>query len=160
MMHEGHFAKFRKNTIGSDATIETPYGTKPLVYADWIASGRLYRPIEDILANKIGPMVANTHSESSDTGMIMTNIYKQSHRIIKDHVNAQSDDIIITAGTGMTSVVNKIQRILGMRVPEQAQKYYHIPPEYRPVVFITHMEHHSNHTSWLESNADVVVLVV
>jgi len=158
MMHEGHFAKFRKNTIGSDATIETPYGTKPLVYADWIASGRLYRPIEDILANKIGPMVANTHSESSDTGMIMTNIYKQSHRIIKDHVNAQSDDIIITAGTGMTSVVNKIQRILGMRVPEQAQKYYHIPPEYRPVVFITHMEHHSNHTSWLESNADVVVL--
>lgn len=157
-MLEQYFNKFRQNIVGYDATIETPMGKKPLVYADWIASGRLYGPIEDILKNKIGPMVANTHSESSDTGMIMTNIYKQSHQIIKNHVHASDDDIIITAGTGMTSVVNKLQRILGMRVPEQAQRYYHIPPEHKPVVFITHMEHHSNHTSWLESNADVVVL--
>ncbi len=157
-MLEQHFNKFRMNTIGFDSMIETPMGEKPLVYADWIASGRLYGPIEDIIKNKIGPMVANTHSESSDTGMIMTNIYKQSHQIIKNHVNADKDDIIITAGTGMTSVINKLQRILGMRVPEQAQRYYHIPPDHKPVVFITHMEHHSNHTSWLESNADVVVL--
>ncbi len=158
LQFESHFKKFRNNTIGFDATIETPFGVKPLVYADWIASGRLYGPIEDILKNKIGPMVANTHSESSDTGLIMTNIYKQSHRIIKQHVNANADDIIITAGSGMTSVVNKLQRILGVRVPEQAKRYCHIPPEQRPVVFVTHMEHHSNHTSWLECNADVVVL--
>ncbi|GAF01640.1 aminotransferase class V-fold PLP-dependent enzyme [Saccharicrinis fermentans] len=158
LKHEAHFKKYRENTIGYDAQIETPLGMKPLLYADWIASGRLYLPIENILRDKIGPMVANTHSESSDTGMIMTNIYKQSHHIIKQHVNANDDDIIITAGSGMTSVVNKLQRILGMRVPEQAQRYYSIPPEHRPVVFITHMEHHSNHTSWLESNADVVVL--
>ncbi len=157
-MLEQHFNKFREKTIGYDSKINTPMGEKPLVYADWIASGRLYKPIEDIISNKIGPMVANTHSESSDTGMIMTNIYKQSHQIIKDHVNTTNDDIIITAGTGMTSVINKLQRILGMRVPEQAQRYYHIPPEHKPVIFITHMEHHSNHTSWLESNADVVVL--
>ena len=158
LQFESHFKKFRENTIGYDASIETPFGMKPLVYADWIASGRLYAPIEDILKNKIGPMVANTHSESSDTGLIMTNIYKQSHRIIKTHVNANADDIIVTNGSGMTSVVNKLQRILGVRVPEQAKRYCHIPPEQRPVVFVTHMEHHSNHTSWLECNADVVVL--
>ncbi|TLX77718.1 aminotransferase class V-fold PLP-dependent enzyme [Labilibacter sediminis] len=155
---ESHFNAFRENTIGFDAKIETPFGLKPLVYADWIASGRLYGPIEDVLRDRVGPMVANTHSESSDTGLIMTNVYKESHQIIKDHVNANSDDIIITDGHGMTSVINKLQRILGMRVPEQAQRYYNIPPDHRPVVFITHMEHHSNHTSWLESNADVVVL--
>lgn len=158
MKFESYFKKYRENTIGYKAEIETPFGLKPLVYADWVASGRLYGPIEDILRNKIGPMIANTHSESSDTGMIMTNIYKQSHQIIKKHVNANDSDIIITDGHGMTSVVNKLQRILGMRVPEQAQRYYSIPPDQRPVVFITHMEHHSNHTSWLESNADVVVL--
>ncbi|MGQ1785860.1 MULTISPECIES: aminotransferase class V-fold PLP-dependent enzyme [unclassified Saccharicrinis] len=158
LRYESHFKKFRENTIGFNAQIETPLGLKPLLYADWIASGRLYGPIEDVLKEKIGPMVANTHSESSDTGMIMTNIYKQSHQIIKKHVNAGDDDIIITAGSGMTSVVNKLQRIMGMRVPEQAKQYYNIPPEHRPVVFITHMEHHSNHTSWLESTADVVVL--
>ncbi|PWE01153.1 aminotransferase class V-fold PLP-dependent enzyme [Marinilabilia rubra] len=156
--HEGHFAEFRKNIVGFDTRIETPYGEKPIVYADWIASGRLYAPIEKQLVNVIGPMVANTHSESSDTGRIMTNAYRLSHKIIKDHVNAHKDDVIITAGFGMTSVVNKIQRILGMRVPEQAQKYCSIPREDRPVVFLTHMEHHSNHTSWLETNADVVVL--
>ncbi len=155
---EGYFAKFRQNTIGCDATIQTPYGEKPLVYADWIASGRLYGPIEDLMREKIGPMVANTHSESSDTGMIMTNIYKHSHSVIKQHVNADDDDIIITAGFGMTYVINKLQRILGMRVPEQVQRYCNIPVEQRPVVFITHMEHHSNHTSWLETNADVVVI--
>jgi selenocysteine lyase/cysteine desulfurase len=78
--------------------------------------------------------------------------------MIKNHVGAGKDDIIITSGFGMTSVVNKLQRILGMRVPEQAQRYCSIPPQERPVVFLTHMEHHSNHTSWLETNADVVLL--
>jgi len=155
---ESFFDTYRKNTIGWDAKLQTPYGEKPLVYADWIASGRLYGPIEDLMKEKIGPMVANTHSESSDTGMIMTNIYKLAHQTIKEHVNAGSDDIIISAGFGMTNVVNKLQRILGMRVPEQAQRFCHVPPEQRPVVFITHLEHHSNHTSWLETNADVVVL--
>ncbi|MFH2030512.1 MAG: aminotransferase class V-fold PLP-dependent enzyme, partial [Bacteroidota bacterium] len=37
-------------------------------------------------------------------------------------------------------------------------KYTTIPKEARPVIFITHMEHHSNHTSWLETIADVVIL--
>jgi selenocysteine lyase/cysteine desulfurase len=155
---ESYFEKFRNNIIGFDATIETPYGQKPLVYADWIASGRLYAPIEKQMVETVGPMVANTHSESSDTGMIMTNAYRLSHQIIKQHVNAGKDDIIITAGSGMTSVINKLQRILGMRVPEQAMPFFHMPDHDRPVVFLTHMEHHSNHTSWLETNADVVVL--
>ena len=43
---EIHFEKYRKNIIGIDAEIETPYGVKKLIYADWIASGRLYEPIE------------------------------------------------------------------------------------------------------------------
>lgn len=156
--HEDHFKKFRENIVGFDTTLDTPYGSKPLVYADWIASGRLYRPLEEQLVNVIGPMVANTHSESSDTGKVMTNVYRLSHKLIKEHVNAREGDLIITAGYGMTSVVNKLQRILGMRVPEQAQRYCHLPEKERPVVFLTHMEHHSNHTSWLETNADVVVL--
>lgn len=158
MSLEKHFNKFRENTIGWNSTIETPYGNKPIIYADWIASGRLYAPIEDLITNKIGPIVANTHSESSDTGMIMTNIYKMSHKIIKQHVNADNNDIIITYGFGMTSVINKLQRIMGLRIPEQTKRYCEIKPNEKPVVFLTHMEHHSNHTSWLETIADVVVL--
>ena len=166
---EKYFNQFRKNIIGIDAAIETPYGTKKLIYADWIASGRLYGPIEKRLTDDIGPMIGNTHSESTSTGRAMTAAYHMAQRILKHHVNANDDDLLIFSGTGMTSAIAKLQRILGLKVPEQAVKYCaftngeyskcrDIPNENRPVVFITHTEHHSNHTSWFETLADVVVL--
>ncbi len=155
---ETYFDEYRKNIIGLDAFIRTPFGSKKIIYADWIASGRLYRPIEEILVNEIGPMVGNTHSESSETGRIMTYAYHHAHRIIKNHVNANEEDVIITAASGMTGVVCKFQRILGLKVPEKLEKFMRIPEEERPVVFTTHLEHHSNHTSWLETIADVVVI--
>lgn len=155
---EQHFSTFREKIIGIDATFKTPYGDQPLVYADWIASGRLYGPIEDQISNRFGPMVGNTHSESSETGMCMTHAYHLAHKIIKNHINAGKDDVLITAGAGMTSVLAKLQRILGMRLPEKLIPYCSIPQSERPIIFITHMEHHSNQTPWLESLADVVVL--
>ncbi len=155
---ENHFEPFRLNTIGHDASFVTPFGTRTIQYADWIASGRLYRPIERIVSEKFGPLVGNTHSESSETGRAMTRAYHEARRIIKEHVNASEDDVLVTAGSGMTRVVNKFQRILGLRVPDRLRKYVDIPEEERPVVFITHMEHHSNQTSWIETIADVVVV--
>ena len=166
---EHYFQQFRKNIIGYNTEFETPYGTKKLIYADWIASGRLYGPIEDKIKNTFGPMVGNTHSEASETGVAMTHAYHLARDIIKKHVNAGNDDIIITSGSGMTGVVNKFQRILGLKVPESSHKFCHLSSnkiykciddlgDDKPVVFITHMEHHSNHTSWLETIADVVVL--
>ncbi len=155
---ENYFRQFRKNVIGIDAVFQSPYGEKKIIYADWIASGRLYKPIEDKICNKIGPYVGNTHSFASITGSLMTAAYRHAHEIIKKHVNARENDIIITANSGMTGVVCKFQRILGLKIPEKLEHYFHIPEEDKPVVFITHLEHHSNHTSWLETRADVVVL--
>ncbi|VAX26914.1 Cysteine desulfurase, partial [hydrothermal vent metagenome] len=155
---ESYFGKFRKNIVGIDQTFTTPYGEKRIIYADWIASGRLYGPIEDKIKNVFGPFIGNTHTETSVTGTTMTKAYHLAHNIIKEHVNANKDDVIITAGSGMTTVVNKLQRILGFKLPEQLQKYTNIPDEARPVVFVTHMEHHSNQTSWFETIADIVVL--
>ncbi len=164
---EKHFAEFRKNIVGINAVIETPYGNKPLIYADWIASGRLYGPIEKHISDVIGPMVGNTHSESSTTGRAMTKAYHMAHKVIKEHVNAGRDDVIITAGFGMTAVVNKLQRMMGIRVPERSQDFSRGLPSRReegtcdddcPVVFVTHMEHHSNHISWLETIADVIMI--
>ncbi len=166
---ETYFEEFRQQIIGVDASFTSPYGKKPLVYADWIASGRLYTPIEERIRNEIGPWVANTHSESSEAGTAMTRAYHLAHTIIKEHVNACEEDIIITAGFGMTAVINKLQRILGLKVPEKLKDAYlanGFPTEKidksgttkRPIVFVTHMEHHSNQTSWLETIADVVVI--
>jgi selenocysteine lyase/cysteine desulfurase len=155
---EKYFEPFRKNIIGIDQTFLSPYGEKKIVYADWIASGRLYRPIEKAISEVFGPFVGNTHSEASITGTSMTLAYHHSHEIIKQHVNAKPDDVIITAGSGMTGMVNKFQRILGLKVAEQLREFVKLPENLKPVVFVTHMEHHSNHTSWLETIADVVVI--
>ena len=156
---ERHFKKFRKNIVGLNERYHSPYGKKKLLYADWVASGRLYKPIEEKLLKTVGPFVANTHTEANITGSTMTAAYLHAKQIIKAHVNADSDtDIIITDGSGMTGVVNKLQRILGLRLPEKYKDRIFIREENRPVVFVTHMEHHSNHTSWLETIADVVVV--
>lgn len=155
---EKYFQPFRINTIGIDQTFDSPFGQKRIVYADWIASGRLYKPIEKAIADKFGPFVGNTHSEESITGTSMTTAYHHSHDIIKKHVNAGPDDVIITAGSGMTGMINKFQRIIGLKVAEQLKDFLKLPVSLRPIVFITHMEHHSNQTSWLETIAEVVVV--
>ncbi|WMW77053.1 aminotransferase class V-fold PLP-dependent enzyme [Flavobacterium sp. 20NA77.7] len=155
---EQYFTNFRKNIIGVNQIFESPYGEQKIVYTDWTASGRLYGPIEEKMIHSFGPFVANTHTETSVTGTAMTMAYHQARHIIKQHVNANENDVLITDGTGMTGVVNKLQRILGLRIAENLKEYTAIPDEVRPIVFISHMEHHSNQTSWLETIADVVVV--
>jgi selenocysteine lyase/cysteine desulfurase len=155
---EKYFDTFRLNTIGHDAVYDTPYGRQRLIYADWIASGRLYRPIEDRLSNEIGPFIGNTHTETSETGTSMTRAYHEAHKRIKKHVNAGPEDVIITAGFGMTGVIVKFQRMMGLKMCGQLTDSKCFKEKERPGVFVTHMEHHSNHTSWFETMSDVVVL--
>lgn len=155
---EIYFKPFREQIIGSDVSFDTPYGLKKMIYADWAASGRLYQPIENKMQQEIGPYVANTHTETNFSGSIMTQAYFKAQHIIKEHVNAGPKDIILTTGSGMTRVVNKFQRILGLKLPEKLRKYVSTPEELRPVIFVTHMEHHSNHTSWMETIGDVVCI--
>lgn len=155
---EKYFEFFRNNIVGIDQEFDSPYGKKKIIYTDWTASGRLYRPIEEKLLHDFGPFVANTHTETNITGTAMTKAYHQARNIIKRHVNANDNDVLITTGSGMTGAINKFQRILGLKLPENLKPYTEIPNELRPVVFVTHMEHHSNQTSWLETIAKVVVV--
>ena len=155
---EKYFSRFRKNIIGAETKYSTPYGRHKIHYFDWVASGRLYNPIEKKILDTFGPFVANTHTESSETGTRMTMSYHHAHEFIKKHVNAGPNDIIITAGSGMTTVVNKLQRILSLKSNRRQQTHDSIKDADRPVVFITHMEHHSNHTSWFETIADLEML--
>lgn len=155
---EKYFEKFRKNIIGNRHIHKTVFGEKPIIYGDWIASGRLYTKIEEKIQNIIGPFVANTHTESNTTGSLMTNAYHQAKQIIKKHVNADENDVLITPGFGMTAAVVKLQRILGLKICGKLSGKECIDKSERPVVFITHMEHHSNQTSWYETIAEVVIL--
>ena len=152
-----YFLRFRKEIIGIDKLFETPYGFKKLIYADWTASGRLFNPIEKKLL-EMGEWLGNTHSHTTITGKTMTMLYEHSKKVIKDHVNAGPDYVLIPAGSGMTGAVNKFQRILGLKLHERYKSLIEIPENDRPVVFITHMEHHSNQTSWLETVCEVVII--
>ncbi|MBW1654998.1 aminotransferase class V-fold PLP-dependent enzyme [Flavobacterium quisquiliarum] len=155
---ENYFSEFRENTIGVNHRFESIYGHQNLLYADWIASGRLYFPIEDIMLRKIGPMIANTHSFSSQTGKASTYAYQYARQLIKKHVNASESDCLVATGTGMTAALNKLQRIMGLLSEDNIYSVKLNYDEERPVVFITHMEHHSNQVPWYETIADVVVL--
>ncbi|SHJ18922.1 aminotransferase class V-fold PLP-dependent enzyme [Flavobacterium haoranii] len=155
---EQYFQKFREAIVGLNETFDSPYGIQPIIYTDWTASGRLYEPIEEKMLYEFGPFVANTHTETSVTGTAMTMAYHKARHIIKKHVNANDNDVLITDGTGMTGVVNKLQRILGLRIAENLKDFTAIPEHIKPIVFISHMEHHSNQTSWLETIADVEVV--
>lgn len=153
-----HLLAIRQGIIGIDATFHSPYGEQELIYADWVASGRMYGPLEETIRKDILPFVANTHTETSHTGTLMTKAYHEAQHVIKDHVNADIGDALICCGSGMTGVVNKFQRILGLKLSEPFKDEIEIAPEDRPVVFCTHMEHHSNQTSWLETIAEVRVI--
>ncbi len=153
---EEYFKSFKNKVIGEDLIFNTPYGQKRMIYADWVASGRMYRPIEDLFVNEVAPFVANTHTETTSSGCCMTLAYMRSREIIKKHVNANDDDVLISSNSGMTGVVNKLQRILGLRLHEKFKDKITI--EDKPLVICTHMEHHSNQTSWLETIADVRVI--
>ena len=155
---EQYFQQFRKNIIGIDQEFDSPFGKQKIIYTDWTASGRLYRPIEEKLMNEFGPFVANTHTETTISGTAMTMAYHEAKHIIKKHVNANDNDVLINTGTGMTGVVNKFQRILGLKIPENIKEYVDLPKALKPIVLISHMEHHSNQTSWLETIADVEVI--
>lgn len=149
-----YFDKFREGIIGINQKM-TGIGGKvmPILYADWTASGRNYLPIEKRFQDTIMPFVANTHTETSTTGTAMTHAYHEAQKLIKKHVNASKDDVIICAGSGMTAMINKFQRILDLK----GDIHFNSPDE-RPVVFITHMEHHSNHTSWMETCVELVII--
>lgn len=154
---EAHFRPYRERTVGLGHPITTPYGRKNLLYADWTASGRLYEPIERIMLERFGPLVGNPHTEANATGMTMTRAYEEAGAIIKRHVGAGPRDVLLSCGNGTTGAVNKLQRLLGLRLPEWLSPAV-LPPEDRPVIFVTHMEHHSNLLPWQETIGDVVVL--
>ena len=157
---ENYFTKYRKHIIGIDAKIDTPFfGKKKIVYADWTASGRCYELIEDQIKNKIMPYVTNTHTESSGTGKKITKLYSAAKQIIKKHVNADDTYAIISSGSGMTEVINLFQQMLGLK---SSQYFNHntLQEENKPIIFVSHMEHHSNQISWEETIADVEIIPV
>jgi len=154
--------KIRNSVIGNNQLIETSFGQKPLIYADYTASGRSLGFIEQFIENKVLPFYANTHTETSFTGAQSTAFREEARQSVKRAVNAVEEDQLIFCGSGATAAINKLIDILNLRLPADLNKRHKfldlIPLASRPVVFIGPYEHHSNEIPWRESIADVVVI--
>lgn len=153
--------RIRESVIGDDQVMVGPFGPRRVTYADYTASGRAVGFVEDFLRTQVLPRYANTHTESSGTGLQTTRLREDARRIIHEAVGGDPEVAVIFAGSGSTGAIAKIVGILGLRIPSALEDRYrlseHIPASERPVVFIGPFEHHSNELPWRESIADVVV---
>lgn len=154
--------RIRESVIGDDQVMYSPFGPRRVTYADYTASGRAVEFIERFIHDEVLPRYANTHTESSGTGLQTTRLREDARRIIKDSVNGGDDTCVIFCGSGSTSAINKLIGILNLRIPADLDRKYHlsehIPHAERPVVFIGPYEHHSNELPWRESIADIVTI--
>ena len=55
-------SKIHQSQIGHARTFEGPFGTKQILYCDFIASGRSLEFIEKYIHEEVLPMYANTHT--------------------------------------------------------------------------------------------------
>ncbi len=153
----------RTSVIGDDEAVVGPFGLRRVTYADYTASGRSLTFIEDYLRAAVMPLYANTHTESSGTGLQTTRFREEARNIVREALGGNEEEhALIFCGSGSTGAVDKLVAILNLRLPADLAERYDlldaIPADERPVVFIGPFEHHSNELPWRESIADVVTI--
>ena len=118
--------RIRRGIIGDGEVMDGPFGPRRVTYVDYTASGRSLDFLEDFIREQVLPRYANTHTESSGTGLATTRLREDARRIIHDAVGGTADDLVIFCGSGATAAVNKLIGILELRIPAGLDERYHL----------------------------------
>lgn len=135
-------------------TIDGPFGPRPLVYADYVASGRVLGFVEDAVRDQLLPFYGNTHTETSFTGRETTRLREMARAAAKRAVGAGAQHAAIFTGSGATGAIDKLIRAMGLYAPANLRAKAEGDAS-RPVVFVGPYEHHSNDLQWREALVDV-----
>lgn len=138
----------RKNLIGEGMTLDGPFGTREIIYADYVASGRALLLIEEFIMAKVLPYYANSHTEASYCGAYMTRLRGAARAEIARLCGATEGFSTVFAGAGATAGINRLVSLLGVTDAVQRGE--------KPLVLIGPYEHHSNILPWRESGAEII----
>lgn len=141
-------AELSDGLIGDGEPFTSPFGTQKLLYADYVASGRALRQVEEFVMTEVLPFYANSHTEASYCGGHMTRLRRESRAAIAEICGADEGFSTIFTGSGATAGLNRLVHLFG--VPDAARAGG------KPIVFIGPYEHHSNILPWRESGAELV----
>ncbi|TKZ19226.1 aminotransferase class V-fold PLP-dependent enzyme [Shimia litoralis] len=142
-------ASIRDGQIGKDTFIDGPAGRHKMIYADYVASGRPLRQIEDFVMSQVLPFYANSHTEASFCGATMTHMREDARQIIATKCGANlNDHAVIFSGSGATSGLNQLVHLFDVPATLAQGKAVKI--------LMGPYEHHSNILPWRESGASVV----
>ena len=137
--------QIREQLIGSEILIDGPYGPKPLIYADYAASGRALRCIENYILGEVLPYYANPHTSASFVGARINQLRADARAAIGRACHAPNDTAVIFAGTGATAGINKLAALLAQGCGME-----------QPIVLLGPYEHHSNILPWREGPYDII----
>src|SRR4030043_1165039 len=158
-MRQRYLDYVRRQILGNDLLFQTPYGLRNMFYADYTASGRGLRFIEEKLL-RIQKSYANPPTEDDCSGKYLTGLYHEAEMRIKSMVHAGKHGKIFPVGSGSTGALKKLQEIIGVYIPPLTRERLGLSQSkaLAPVVFIGPYEHHTNELMWRESLAEVVLV--
>eukprot|EP00962_Isochrysis_galbana_P015278 scaffold4388_cov94-Isochrysis_galbana.AAC.1 len=154
------FGYIRRSEIGASLPIQSPFGVRPVLYADHTASGRALSFIEDYVRETVLPSYGNTHTSTSKTGRQSSDFVAEARALVRHHTRCTKHDRLLFLGSGATAGALQLVSMLGLTPASAAalEAARALPEADRPVVFVGPYEHHSNLLPWRESVADVVVI--